>query len=160
MTLLFNWRLWLAVAFAAALAFGSYQCVQFGKNSVQVQFDMYKNQQILNTLAAEVAARAKEHAMQDTNLKVTDNYETLKTATATAVKSLDADRMRLQSALAAASGSTAPVYTGAGLKPDASPESRILSGCLSRYEEVAGDADQLSDQVVALQDYINRVVPK
>lgn len=160
MTLLFNWRLWLAIAFAAALAFGSYQCVQFGKNSVQVEFDVYKNQQILNTLAAEVAARAKEHVMQDTNLKVSENYEILKAATATAVKSLDADRMRLQSALAAASSRPTPGNTGAGLKPDASPESRILSSCLSRYEEVAGDADQLSDQVTGLQDYINRVVPK
>ena len=151
--LLLNWRTYAALALAASWAFAFH----FGANSVQVKFDLYKNEQVSIALAAQTAAREKEHAMQASNQKVTENYESLKTATATAVGALDSDRMRLQAALAA---SSVPPDTGAGLRPDAAPKDRILSECLRRYEEVAADSDALADQVIGLQAYITKVVPK
>jgi Protein of unknown function (DUF2514) len=157
MSLLLNWRIWLLVFLALGeIAFG-WKMYKMGGNSVQVEFDTYKNQQALDTLAAEKAARVKEQSLQVANHKVSENYESLKTATATAVGALDAERMRLQSALAAssASGDTSAI-TGT----DGSSKDYILSRCLERYEAVARDAAAVADKAVGLQDYIRNVVPK
>jgi hypothetical protein len=153
MVLLLKWHTWLVIALIATHIF----VYKKGEESIQVDFDVYKNEQILSALAAETAARAKEQSLNLANKKVTDNYESLKTATATVVKSLDADRMRLQAAISSSDSTTAK-DTGTGLQPIESPKDRVLNGCLQRYEEVATDADQLSDQVIALQEYVNKVV--
>lgn len=157
MALLLNWRVWCAVLVLTLEAYGSYVMYTKGEEHIQIEFDVYKNQQIVNALAQERLNRSKEVLLNTENQKVTDNYESLKTATSTAVKSLDSDRMRLQALIAAGDRST-PTYTGAGLQPVATPKDRVLSECLGRYEEVAGDADALSDQVRAFQDYITGVV--
>ena len=159
LNLLLNWRIWASVGFVVFQAWFGYTMYKKGQENVQVEFDMYKNQQILNALNAENVARAKERVLQSTNDKVTKDYENLKTATAVAVSALDADRMRLQSTLAA-SHSTAPKDSSTGAGIIESPEDGVLTECLARYEEVAGDADALSNQVKALQDYINKVVLK
>ena len=79
MSLLLNWRIWLLVFLALGeVAFG-WKMYKMGGNSVQVEFDTYKNQQVLDTLAAEKAARAKEQSLQVANRKVSENYESLKT---------------------------------------------------------------------------------
>ena len=157
MSLLLNWRIWLLVFLALGeVAFG-WKMYKMGGNSVQVEFDMYKNQQVLDTLAAEKAARAKEQSLQVANRKVSENYESLKTATATAVGALDAERLRLQAALASGSASG---DTSAAPGADGSPKDYILSRCLERYEAVARDAATIADKALGLQDYIRNVVPK
>jgi hypothetical protein len=158
--LLLNWRLWGALAFGAAQAWFGHVMYHKGMENVQVQFEAYKNEQIVDTLAFEREVLAKEHSMQSANQLVSTNYENLKSATAVAVHSLDADRQRLLSALEAARGGAAPSDTGPGLRPDGSPTDWILAGCLGRYEEVAGSADALSAQVTGLQSYIRNVVQK
>jgi hypothetical protein len=157
MAFLLDYRLWAVAIFAALELAAGWKVYKMGEKAVQVEFDQYKDQQVLATLAAERAARAKEQTLQTANKKVSDNYEILKTATATAVLSLDNDRMRLQSALAARGTSS---DSASKLPADAAPEVGILSGCLNKYEAVAVDADALSDQVKALQDYVNSVVLK
>jgi Protein of unknown function (DUF2514) len=157
MSLLLNWRIWLLVFLALGeVAFG-WKMYKMGGNSVQVEFDMYKNQQVLDTLAAEKAARVKEQSLQVANRKVSENYESLKTATATAVGALDAERMRLQAALAASSASG---DTSAVTRTDGTAKDYIFSRCLERYEAVARDAAAVADKAVGLQDYIKNVVPK
>ena len=158
LSLLLNWRVIARLIFTVLMAAGGWKCYVLGKNSEKVEFDVYKAEQIAATLKLESMYRAKEQSMQSTNQKVTENYESLKSATAVAVGSLDTERLRLVSALTEARGTTA--YSGTGLQSNASPEDIILGGCLNQYEEVAGDAKELSDQVIGLQDYIKRVVPK
>ena len=155
MMYLLNWRVWAAIILCLAQAAFGWKMYKIGGNSVQVTFDAYKNQQVLDTLAAERAARAKEQSLQVANQKVSQNYETLKTATATAVGALDADRLRLQAALAARS---VPGDPGASPSADASPEVRILGECIDRRSEVAKDAQAVTDKLIGLQDYVRRVV--
>lgn len=131
-----------------------------GRTQVQLQFDAYRSKVTSDALAEQAKRAAETETLKTTNQKVTDNYVSLQAATSTAVRALDSDRMRLQSALAAARNRPAPSNPAAGLPPDASPEDGILRECLTRYEALAGDADTLSDTVKALQDYITRVVPK
>jgi len=154
--LLLNPRVWAAIILAIALGVATRFVYTKGAESVQVEFDKYKNQQILDALNAEKAVRAKELSLQDANQKVTENYESLKSATAVVVKSLDADRVRLQAILTARNSSPASVAQTSTTTTD-SPESRILGECLQRYEAVAGDADGLSNQVKALQDFVNTI---
>ena len=162
LALLLNWRIWAVIGFAVLEAWAGYKLhhagYEEGRAEVQSLFDAYKSQSIEQAMAAQVAANAKEHAMTLANEKVTDEYESLKTATSTAVRALDSDRVRLQEALRAARNRAAPGDTQAPPGPDATPESRILGECLQRYESVAGDAQALSDTVKALQDYVRNVV--
>jgi len=156
LSLLLNWRVWIAVSMAVLAAAGGWKCYVLGQKSVQVEFDAYKNQQVLDRLAAEQAAREKEHSMLTANQKVSQNYESLKVATATAVSALDADRLQLQSSIAAARGASCDPK--AGPATDATPEDIVLGQCLQRYEAVAGDAKVLADQVIGLQEYVTKVV--
>lgn len=155
LSLLLNWRVWVAVAFAVAQAGALWKCYKLGEEHTQLAFDTYVNQQAQNELIAEQTALDKKYAMQTANQKVSTNYESLKQATGVAVSALDADRLRLQSALAA-SGATC--NTSASASTDATAKDYILDRCLSRYEEVAGDAQRLSDQVTGLQSYVTTVV--
>ena len=154
------------VSLVGALLYGEHDGRQTGAEQERLIWTTKMNARLAEAnakiLALENAARDKEHAMQTANEKVIQDYESLKTATATAVSALDADRVRLQQALSRArsGNSAAPANPQAGLPPDAAPESRILSECLARYEAVAGDADELSNGLKALQDYVNNVVPK
>ena len=129
------------------------------RDAVQAAFDKYVAAAKDGALREQTKRDTEAAVMRTTNEKVTADYESLKTATATAVRALDADRMRTLSALAAARHSAAPSDPATGLPADASSEDRVLAECLNRYEEVAGDADGLSNQVKALQDYVHRVVP-
>jgi hypothetical protein len=156
MMLLLNPRVWAAIILAIALGIATRFVYTKGAESVQVKFDMYKNQQISDALNAEKAVRAKELSLQEANQKVSENYESLKSATAVVVKSLDADRVRLQSILASRNSSPSGV-TQTSTAANDPPESRILGECLQRYESVAGDADGLSNQVKALQDFVNTI---
>lgn len=160
-SLLLNWRVLTVIGLIAANAIsysaGHHRGYESGRAEVQTLFDAYREDALEKALAAQVATAAKEHAMTLANEKVSTDYESLQTATSLAVRSLDADRVRLQAALSARRGA-ASSNPQAGLPPDAGPEVGILSECLARYEAVAGDADQLSGQVKALQDYVNNVV--
>ena len=64
MAILLNPRVWIAVALAAALAFGGVFTYRAGKASVRVEFDKYKLEQAAQTVKAEVAARAEETRRQ------------------------------------------------------------------------------------------------
>lgn len=153
LSLLLNWRVWVAVALAASYYF----VYTKGQESVQVDFDKYMIQQTKVVLDAQTAAREKEHSMEVENEKVTHDYESLKAATATAVGALDTERLRLQSVIASThSGATSDPK--AGPVADATPEDGVLGECLQRYEAVAGDAQALSDNTTGLQNYVNGVV--
>jgi hypothetical protein len=156
LSLLLNWRAVGAFLATLALALLIGQIYKAGQAQGRAELNAYKLAQTQAALAAQEAARAREKTMQLNNQKVTANYESLKTATATAVVALDRDRLQLMSDLAFARA--APVDSGSGLRSAPTTESIILAGCLQRYEEVAGDAQALSNQVRGLQGYVSRVL--
>jgi hypothetical protein len=161
MLLLSNWRLWaiagLLAANAVSYSVGHHRGYLAGKAEVQATFDSYRADALEQALAAQAESTLKTQAMQAANEKVSADYVSLQTATATAVGALNRDRLRLQAAIAARSGAT-PDNPGPGLQPDAGPEVRILGACITEYESVASDAQSLSDKVTALQAYVNKVV--
>jgi hypothetical protein len=64
MAILLNPRIWLALALAAALAFGGVFCYRAGKANVRADFDRYKLEQDAESRKAETEARAKEQELQ------------------------------------------------------------------------------------------------
>jgi hypothetical protein len=99
----------------------------------------------------------KRLAMEAENLKVTENYVSLQTATATAVRALDADRMRLQATLSAYRRATS-TDPQAGLQVDDSALVGSFSECIDRYSSLAKESDEASDTLKSLQEYVTGVV--
>lgn len=155
--ILLNWRVWLVAALVASGAYLYRAGNVSGKAAVQSQFDAYKAKDAEQALAAQIERQAKESAMQSANLKVSQDYESLKSATATAVGALDRDRMRLQAALAAYRGATGK-DSGTGLQIDDSAIVGSFSECIDRYSALATESDRLADQVIGLQAYVDGVV--
>ena len=152
-----NWRIWAAVALAAAGAYLHHMGYVSGRNEAQIVFDAYRAKDLEQAMAAQAAQTLKEQAMQAANMKVKSDYESLKSATAVAVSALDADRLRLQAALAAYRGATGK-DSGTGLQIDDSAIVGSFSECINSYSDLAKEADALSGQVIGLQDYVNKVV--
>lgn len=162
-TMLLDPRVWGLLIFVVLESIAGWRVyhkgLDTGRAEVQAQFSAYKEVAREEAIAALQKNAAETKAMNETNQKVTANYESLKTATATAIGALDVNRLRLQAALTARNRTT-PGNPVSSAPADAAPEDRILGECLAKYEEVAGDANGLSDQVKALQDYVTTVVPK
>jgi hypothetical protein len=154
-----NWQAWLtaSVMACAGFVYGHYVGDLGGAARVQQLFDAYRAQTLEQALAAQVERQAQESAMQATNQKVTADYVSLQTATGVAVRALDADRMRLQTALAAYRGATGK-DSGTGLQVDDSALVGSFSECIDRYSTLAGQFDQEGDTLRSLQDYVRDVV--
>ena len=159
LSLLANWRIWAAVALAAAGAYLHHMGYVSGRNEVQVAFDAYKAKDLEQAMAAQAAQTTKEQAMQAANLKVKEDYESLKSATAVAVSALDADRLRLQSALAAYRSATGQ-DSGATARIDDAAAIGVLAECVDSFAAMAATADRESDRLKALQTYVVEVIQK
>lgn len=155
--ILLNWRVWLVAALAAAGIYSHHLGYVSGSADVQSVFDAYKTKDIEQAMAAQVLRQEQEAAMNAANLKVTQDYESLKSATATAVAALDRDRMRLQAALASYRRATgSDPKAGSAIDGDAIVKS--FSECINEYSTLAAESDSTSDTLKALQDYVNKVV--
>ena len=99
---------------------------------------------------------AKEQSLQVANQKVSQNYETLKTATAVAVGALDADRMRLQDAITASDPGANPAARACA--DDAARLRHVFGQCANALQAMARVADNQENQLVGLQDYVRSVV--
>jgi Protein of unknown function (DUF2514) len=157
LSLLLNWRVLAGLAIVIAQAVFGTVMYKEGEKNVQVVFDEYKNQQILDTLAAESAVRQKEHVLISANQKVSQDYETLKASTRISISSLDSERLRLQSLLNSSSNSSSS-DAGTIARANDSAKDNILAGCLAKYESLAGDAQSTADTLIELQKYVNDVV--
>lgn len=153
---LLNWRLWAGLFLVTMAAAGGWRCFKLGEHAGLEQLAAYKADQVSQALAAEQAAHDKEHTLQASNQKVTANYENLKSATAVAVSALDADRMRLQDALAASDPGANPAARACA--DDAARVRAVVGACATALQKLARAADATEDQLVGLQDYVNSVV--
>ncbi|NVO05649.1 MAG: hypothetical protein HXX19_06780 [Rhodoferax sp.] len=153
---LLNWRLWAGLILVTLAAAGGWKCFKLGEQDGLQQLAAYKAEQVAQALAADQAARDKEHSMQSANQKVTANYETLKAATAVAVGALDADRMRLQDALTASDPTANP--SARACADDATRTRAVVRSCAAALQKLAGYADGTENQLIGLQDYVRSVV--
>tara|TARA_R110000868_G_scaffold54575_1_gene170494 strand:+ start:7877 stop:8362 length:486 start_codon:yes stop_codon:yes gene_type:complete len=158
LTLLLNWRVWAAVGLALAMAASHWFAYHQGGLSATVALDAYIISQKTAHIAALEEARTKEQSLQLANTKVQNDYQTLKQKSARASAGAQSERLLLLAALDAARA--APTDTFPSGRVDASPAERVLAESVGRYEEVARDADRLSDQVTGLQGYVRNVCVK
>jgi len=158
LTLLLNPRMWAGLILALALVASHMFAYRQGGLSESVKFERYVSEQKTMHIAALEEARAKEQSLQLANTKVQNDYQNLKQKSARANAGAQSERLLLLAALDAARA------TGADSTPssrtDASPAERVLTESVGRYEEVARDADRLSDQVTGLQSYVSSVCVK
>jgi hypothetical protein len=132
-------KLWIALAIAAAIAFGGVFCYRAGKANVRVELDNYKLQQAVKTQKAELAARAEETRRESEKQKVIDEArtETVAAQSAASDAAIAAVGLRQRvAALVAASRSTShPSAAIGGAPADPIP---VLADVLSRIDEAAG----------------------
>jgi hypothetical protein len=155
LSLILSPRVWGAILAAIVMTAACWKSYHYGASSVQVEFDRYRATITDQALKAEQAARAKERDMQTANQKVSQNYESLKQATATAVVALDADRMRLQDSLGGAAALSAE---SAARADDATRARYVVGQCAEALSKLAKSADATEDRLSGLQEYVNTVV--
>ncbi|NVN99292.1 MAG: hypothetical protein HXX17_08210 [Geobacteraceae bacterium] len=141
---------------AALIAGVGWKSYELGGEHARTELAQYKEQQAQDALKAEADARAKETAMRAANDRVKANYESLKTATATAVGAVDADRLRLQEALTSSDPTANP--SARACADDAARTRTVVRACATALQKLAGAADATEDQLVGLQEYVTKVL--
>jgi len=148
-----NWRLWLAGIAIVALVWGLIALERHGYNRA-------KDEQIKADLIASERIRELEAALQTKVNQVEIRYvERKKTAseeaksTATALVDFTTTVDSLPNCPATPESPATPV------RIDEPPAYGILKECSANLAGMAEVADQLSNQVIGLQDYINSVAP-
>jgi hypothetical protein len=151
MAILLNPRVWLALALAAALAFGGVFCYRAGKANVRADFDKYKLEQATQTQKAEIAARAEETRRESEKQKVIDEARTETAAAQSAAVDAAAAAVGLRQRVAAlvatsrAASHSSAASGGAG-KPDQDALD-VLSDVLARSDAVSGDLAAYADSL-------------
>ena len=157
MAILLNPRVWLALALAAALAFGGVFCYRAGKANVRADFDKYKLEQAAQTVKAEVAARAKEQEWQasaDATTKAKDEtILNINARLADAVGRLSDRPQRPASGVVPDAPSTCPAATGTRLYRD---DSEFLSRLASSAAIVVAERDACYAQYNELRAPVGR----
>ena len=157
MAILLNPRVWIALALAAALAFGGAFTYRAGKASVRVEFDKYKLEQAAQTVKAEVAARAKEQQWQasaDATTKAKDEtILNINARLADAVISLRNRPERPASGVVPDAPGACPAATGTRLYRD---DSEFLSRIASSAAIVVAERDACYAQYNELRAPLGR----
>ena len=108
-----------------------------------------------STQKAERAERAKEQALQTQANRVAKDDLKRQTTRQASADSLDLANDSLRGSVAAANARTASQAPDvASLIAEATTARDLLGQCSSEYSNVAKVADQLSDQVTGLQDFV------
>lgn len=151
--LLFNPRIWLALALSLALCASHWKAYKIGGDQVTRAWDAERLAQANELTKLSEASRAKEQKMQEQTRKVTNDYYRQKQAhAAAAVRS--ADSLRDLQAELAKPGTCGDPTTPSRANGAIGLERELLGQCAKALTELAGDADRLEAQVVGLQGYV------
>lgn len=111
-----------------------------------------------NTRKAEVAARAKEQAMQKQTERIANNAAQNQTILAARVATTQLIAGQLRDDIDRLNARPAPADPGAAaIAGEARTARQLLGACTEEYRSVAKHADELRDQVTGLQDYATSV---
>ena len=154
LALLLNWRVWAAIIAFSVVVSAGIGGYKYGRNNVQEQFNAYKTQQLQDAVEQQKLVAKQQEAMQTSNQKVSDNYVLKSTSTSTAISELARLRQHQQSSSSSIVSQSSP----AASSPDDGAKDGVLAECRDRRDQLAGEAQQLSDQVTGLQSYIRDVV--
>jgi hypothetical protein len=150
MLYLLNWRLWVAVALAAVLAFTHTLAWRSGSAHTQARWDAAKVIQQQALADAEKASRAKEQALQ---LKVTEAVNaaakrTQQAQAATAAVRRTADSLRGQLAAARAD---LPRATSDAVRAYAATLNTVFGECTAEVERLAAAAAGHASDALTLE---------
>ena len=142
MLMLMSWRVWVAIAIAAALAFSHFTAYRSGKNHVTLQWKA-------SIAQANIDARETERLRQRSVDKAVD-------AAAAREIGLRADAARaaglargLRDDLAALKSRS---QSGTAADPVVSTVSELFASCVDEYQRVATEADRATSEVKTLRD--------
>jgi hypothetical protein len=140
--LLLNWRVWAAVAIAAALAFSHFTVYKAGKAVVRADFDAYRIAQTIALQKADAANRAKEQEWQasaNQTMKAKDEaIQNIHARLDGALGKLRDRPSRPASGAVPAPPSNCPGATGAQLLRD---DAEFLVRLASRADTIAAERD-------------------
>lgn len=142
MSLLLNWRVWVALALAGALAFSHFTAYRKGKNDVRTEW-------MASVAAANLDARKLEQRRQDR----ADEAAKLAAGRSAAIRA-DADRARV--AADGLRGDLDAVRRASAQSLDAATKSvaalsDVFTDCSRRYHELAEIADRHAADSLTLQ---------
>lgn len=145
-------RIWAAVLVALALAAGGWKAYLMGENTVQTKWNAEKLQTTQAALTADIAARAKEQALQTKVRKVSNDYITEKTRRAADAVVADGKLRDLQADLDSVATSDS---SATGRTDD--PAITVARQCASSLVLLDEYAQGLAGQTIALQNYASSV---
>lgn len=151
MALLLNWRVWAAIAIAAALAFSHFTVYRAGKAVVRADFDAFRLAVSETTRKLQAANERRATEQRDQQLKAQNDAKTreagLRTDAGNAVAELD----RLRNALRVATRRD-PVPGAAAPTADqpAAAQTVVLLECAAAFTKLAGEADGHASDVETL----------
>lgn len=158
MTLLLNWRVWVAIGMALAISLAGWKGYGLGKESVQGEFDKYKAEQVAQALKVDSENRAKEQGMQLSLENLTNAYiKNQKANSANAIAANNSLR-ELQTTIDSPTGTDSPASRSTDGR--AGLEQELLGNCAATLVRLAQEADGLEARLVGLQTYIKGVVQK
>ena len=150
MMALLNWRVWAAIAIAAALALSHFTIYRAGKNVVRVQWDAEKIVAQKALIVAEKASREKEQALQsklneavDAANKRTKQSKADALAANRVAGGLRDDLARARSQLSSAAADAVRKY--------AATLSDVFGECTAEVERLAAEAQGHSIDSLTLQ---------
>lgn len=155
MTALLDWRVWLALGLAAALAFGSFTLYRAGKavgiTQVQTKWDADKLRQTQQLAAFNAENRRIEQRRQSIITEALNAAKKRETTNAAATAGLRAvnDGLRHDLADSRALLSSA---SSASLRKRVTALETVLEQCSRANEEVAGDAAGLASDLRLMLD--------
>jgi len=155
MTLLFNWRVWVALALSAGLAFTHFVSYRSGKAKVRAEWAIEKQAHAEAVAAASEAARMKEKSLTITNDGITNAFIKEK-ARLVADGRITAERLR---DLKASLDSTAS-YDTAPLGGSDDPRDRIIDQCATALVRLDEYAKSVASTAIGLQSYTREVCLK
>jgi ATP-dependent Lon protease len=150
-----NWRLWLAGIALVALGWGLIALEKHGYNRAkdeQVKADLEASERI-RVLEAQLQTKVTQVEIRYVERKKTASKEAEKTATAVDDFTATVD------SLPNCPSSPTPESPSTPDRIDEPTINGILKECAATLAGMAEIADQLSNQVTGLQDYINSVAP-
>jgi hypothetical protein len=153
MALLLNWRVWVAIALAAALAFSHFFVYRAGKANVRADFDAYKLAVSETTRKLQAANELRATEQRDQQLKAQNDAKTREAGLRADAGSAVAELDRLRNALRVATRrDPVPGAAAAAADQPVATQAVVFLECAAAFTELARTADGHASDVETLED--------
>jgi chromosome segregation ATPase len=149
-------RVGLIIAAVLAIALAGYKV---GSDRVQAKWDIERAKQTEIRLEAEQAARKEEQRRAEESQRIASEQSKREAEYRDRVAAAEQSLGGLRDTVARLNSRPAPRGAeAAGYAREASVARELLGSCTSEYRGVAAEADGLRNQVIGLQQWVNKVV--